>query len=65
MFFSYFFMNMLWYTLEAPCQSDSNEYHNMFLWRNKKNSVVFDWEKCPGLSYVDIHTAELYMWIIS
>ena len=25
------------YSLEAPSSGASNEYHNMFLWRNKKN----------------------------
>ena len=31
--------NMLWYSLEAPHRGASNEYHNVFLWRNKKNSM--------------------------
>ena len=28
---------MLWYSLEAPRRGAFNEYHNIFLWRNKKN----------------------------
>ena len=28
---------MLWYSFEAPRRGASNEYHNIFLPRNKKN----------------------------
>ena len=27
---------MLWYSLGAPWRDTSNEYHNVFLWKDKK-----------------------------
>ena len=51
-------------SLEAPCQGASNEYLNMFLWRNKKN-ISIQLKNVPALSravgiveYSDSHYLE-------
>ena len=37
------------YSLEAPRWGASDVYHNMFLWRNKKNINTFGLKKVPSL----------------
>ena len=41
--------NILWYSLEAPQRGASNEYHNIFLFRNEKNISTFWLKKAPYL----------------
>ena len=42
--------HMLWYSLEAPQWSASNEYpQHMFSWRNKKDISIFRMKKAPYL----------------
>ena len=47
---------MFWYSLEAPSRGTSNEYHNIFFLRNKKEkkTILFGWKKKKHLiwSYV-------------
>ena len=47
--------NMLWYSLEAPLRGVSNEYHKIFLWRNKENISSFFFYKstlCGAMFYI-------------
>ena len=54
---------MLWYSLEAPRRSASNEYHNIrFYWEIRKISAFFGWKKrliyCYGLYFVSFGIIE-------
>ena len=51
MFFLFLHKNICYgYSLEGPQRGASNEYpQHMFLWRNKKNIIVFLLKKVPDL----------------